>query len=150
MGRIQVSREEHGFTLIEILVVLLIIGALAAIAIPLFLSQTSKATDASAEELARTGAQAAETYATDHSGNYAGLEPKALHEIEPAVQIAEGGNNAYVTKAEAKESGKGFVVTAAAPNGDTFSFTRTESGEAKRTCEVKEGNNSGGCAAGSW
>jgi type IV pilus assembly protein PilA len=144
------SRSESGFTLIELLVVILIIGILAAIAIPSFLSQKNKATDASAKELARSAANAAETYATDHSGSYTGLEPKVIHEYEPAIQIAAGGGNAYVSEAKAEESGGGFKVTAiASGTSDTFTWTRTATGETTRTCSAS-GTNKNGCPTGDW
>ena len=142
--------SEQGFTLIELLVVILIIGILAAIAIPAFLSQKGKATDANAKEMARTAAQAAETYQTDHNGEYAGLSTKSLREYEPAIQTSEGGDNAWVSVAEGTESGHGYKVTAVAPStNDAFTITRTATGQMTRTCVVVV-SGQGGCPNGSW
>ena len=79
---------EAGFTLVELLVVMLILGILAAIAIPSFFNQTQKANDASAKSAAKTAQTAMETYRTDNSGSYVGATPAALNTIEPTLAVA--------------------------------------------------------------
>jgi prepilin-type N-terminal cleavage/methylation domain-containing protein len=68
----QRSQSESGFTLVELLVVMLILGLLAAIAVPSFFNQRDKARDADAKAGVRTAQTAIETYATDNGGAYTG------------------------------------------------------------------------------
>ena len=149
----QRSSDEGGFTLIELLVVILIIGILAAIAIPSFLSQKSKATDSSAKELARTAETTAETYATDHGGNYAGLGVTEEQAYEKTILGCPNTSNACLSAATPEGVGnEGYTVTATATDGHTFSIKRLASGNVERTCTPINltGSEGGGCQNSSW
>lgn len=82
-------KSEQGFTLIEILVVLLITVILAAIALPLFINQRAKGQDADAKASASVVAGAMEVYHQDHD-SFAGADVDALAQIEPTVRQARG------------------------------------------------------------
>jgi prepilin-type N-terminal cleavage/methylation domain-containing protein len=64
------NARHHGFTMIELLIVIVILAILAAIAIPLFMSQRDKARDSAL----RSGIHQIEvgimSYATDHNDIY--------------------------------------------------------------------------------
>lgn len=63
-------RGDDGFTLIELIVVVLIIGILAAIAVPLFLGQQNRAHDAAATSDLATIRLALVAYSLEHDGSY--------------------------------------------------------------------------------
>ena len=140
------SGHEDGFSMIELLVVILVIGILAAIAIPSFLNQTSKANDASAKELVRSSETAAETYATDHSGDYGGMDVSALVAIEPTIATSSAGTVKAFLSGVSNVSSDTYTVTTTSASGNTYSITRTSDGTTVRTCT----GTSGGCTNLSW
>ena len=79
------ARPEDGFTFIELLVVIVIIGILAAIAIPVFLKQRENGFQAQSEAALRNGQIAAESYRTDEGdGDFENDDGQdmALEELE--------------------------------------------------------------------
>jgi type IV pilus assembly protein PilA len=134
-------RASAGFSLPELLVVILIIGVLAAIAIPSFLSTTAKATDVQAKELVRNAQTAAETFAVEHAGSYAQITPKVLAAEDPTIATTASNQHAWLSSATSSASE--YTLTATATNNDELTIKRAADGSVTRSCHSKTTDCSG-------
>jgi len=79
-------RHDHGFTLIELMIVVVVIAILAAIAIPNFIDMRNHALEGSTKANMHTFQLAAEDYGVENDGVYADLASQAAIMLPPAFK----------------------------------------------------------------
>lgn len=92
----RMRREDKGFTLIELMVVVLIIAILIAIAIPTFLGARRRAQDRAAQSSLRNTVTAAKAIFTDDE-SYSLANAAALASGEPSIEFNDAGISSEAT-----------------------------------------------------
>ena len=110
------GKEEGGFTLVELLVVMLILGILAAIAIPAFFSQAEKAKNTDAQSMANTARKAVAARLTENN-NIDSITTAELIKIEPTLSSVD---EFYVIPSNAGYGG--FAVAVGSKTGTFFGY----------------------------
>jgi type IV pilus assembly protein PilA len=144
------AREERGFTLLELLVVILVIGILAAIAIPMFISHAKKAEDTDAKSMAKNlGTEVELCYSPAEDFT----KCNTPDDLKENLEEPWGSNPGQAQVVDATKTTYEIVaVSKATTDGShhTFTIKRDIAGGTVRTCTAGVDNNSGGCDHGSW
>jgi type IV pilus assembly protein PilE len=112
-------RAGRGFTLIEVMVVVVVIGLLAAVALPSYQSSVRKARRADARSALVTTAQMMERYATEHAA--AGYSTATLSTVAgPTVVAKPASDNGYYTLSLANLAATTFTLRAAPQGGQAY------------------------------
>jgi type IV pilus assembly protein PilA len=115
MLRRRFREDEEGFTLIELMVVVLIIAILIAIAIPTFLGAQNRARDRGAQSDLRNALTAAKTIATDSAGVFqvsgVNITDVDMETAEPALTYDDTIANASKTVVGVDVAALGVSIT---------------------------------------
>ena len=117
--------DEQGFTLIELMVVVLIIAILIAIAIPTFLGARARAQDAAAKSDLRNGLTAEKTSYVDTqkytntTATLTAIEPSLKWGVNVVVTVGDvvAGDSNVVCLTETSKSGQVFSIADVATGG---------------------------------
>ena len=118
------KKSMKGFTLIELMIVVAIIGILAAIAIPNFLNYQCKAKQSEAKQLVKTLATGLESYMAEED-----VYTTTVDNLDVTV-----GTNRYTPSIVASTTGRTYTITATGTlSGETDIWTLDQAGSLSNT-----------------
>lgn len=136
----RIEREDEGFTLIELMVVVLIIAILLAIAIPTFLGARQRANDRAAQSSLRNALTAAKTIYTD-SQDYTQASATGLAAVEPSLTYGSAASTDFKVVSVNNASQTAWSAAALSKSGTCYVIAETAAGG------TKYGTVTGACSA---
>ncbi|HEX8856195.1 MAG TPA: type II secretion system protein [Thermoleophilaceae bacterium] len=149
----RVRADECGFTLPEVLIVCVVLGILAAIALAQFLGNSRKADDADAKSNARSLQAQVESCFTDAQdfGSCTGSGP--ADQLGSNLGLPMGSSAGEVHVSATTQSTYEITAVSKASSGGAnhrFMLSRDPVGRVQHTCVAGPTNSDGGCHGGFW
>jgi len=129
------TTNKDGFTLVELLVVVIIVGILSSVALPAFLNQAAKAKIASAKSLVGSGSKECQSYMVDNTGTWELTTNGSDGITFPAGSTTGAGDDEEDGECTAAAGG---TYRALIKDSTEFIATVTSSGRVEKSCIVTE------------